>query len=233
MSRKEGILSNIVGFLFYGIFIYGEIFGIYHTFKSHSKLDGLISIVIPPYAWYYSAEMWWHDDFEEVDWEKKLKSDMEISIYLLSQAHNDQIDRFELNDKLEKFSSKINKYPEEKLDFLKNGSRIYIKYSISLENEVIEGMTNFYENGKYDFKKSRETKILEQKLRSYNIDSKIEIIKEQNEQSHKQLSTSLTNSGGSFDESQVLEFKENISSLKKRQNIEFKKIFKFIFNEEL
>lgn len=233
MSKKEGIIFNIIGILMYGFLIYAEIFGIYHSFKSHSKVEGFISIVIPPYAWYHSAEMWWHDDFDGVNWEKKLKSDLEISIYFLSQAHNDQIDTFKLNDNLEKFSSKINKYPKEKLDFLKDGSRLYIEYSVSLEKEVIEGMINFYENGEYNFTKSEEAKILEKKLNSYNVNSKIEISKEQNEQSHKHLSMSLKDDGGKFDEKQVLEFKENIASLKKTQSIKFKRIFKFIFNEEL
>jgi len=43
-------------------------YGIYHSFSKHSLSSGVISIFVPPFAWYRAAEgFFWHDDCVNVD----------------------------------------------------------------------------------------------------------------------------------------------------------------------
>ena len=89
----ERVFGTFLGILLATFFLYGEGAGIYHAFKKHDIGDGLIAVFIPPYAWYRSLEIWWHDDFAAVDWDQRVKSDARVLIALLNASANPDMER--------------------------------------------------------------------------------------------------------------------------------------------
>ena len=93
-----------------------EFGGIWHAADKHSTNDTLVAIFVPPYAWYRSIEFFWHDDFANVDWEKRLVGDMETCVYILDYSVSEQLEPMKLNDGIELFLDSIANYPPEKIE---------------------------------------------------------------------------------------------------------------------
>lgn len=228
--KKLGLVFAI----FFNIFIvYGEIFGIVHSVKKHSTGDNIASIVIPPWAWFRSIEMWWHDDYANVDWDKRLTNDMQTCIYFISQANNPEINKFELNENLEKFSNKINKYPKDKLDFLLNGSRNYIEFTNSLSVDFMDAMKLYYVSGDFEWKYSEKSKLLEKSLSKYKLEEDITLAKKTLNELVKKLKENLPEDELSFNNEQIDNLVANGKLKLEVQQKENKRIFKSLFNQEL
>ena len=112
--------ESILGFFMVLLFLYGEIFGIIHSIKYHPEDDLYMVITVPPYAWYRSIEMLWHDEFADVDWETRLANDMEVCFFFFERATDPEINKFEFNRDIEEFSDIINNYPEDSKEISKS-----------------------------------------------------------------------------------------------------------------
>jgi len=187
MNKIKEYIGGSLTIVLYIFIFYGEIFGIIHSVKKHSTGDIIASIAIPPWAWWRSIEMWWHDDYSNVDWNKRLTNDIQTCIYFITQANNADANKFELNEDIEKFSEKIIKYPQDKLGFLISGTRNYIEYSNSTSIDFINAIKEYSETGNFDWKQSDKTKQLEKTLVNYKLIEDIEFAKKSVELTNKEL----------------------------------------------
>ena len=192
MSRFS---ESFISIFFYVLFIYGEIFGIYHSVKHHSGGDVIASISIPPWAWYRSAEMWWHEEFSEEEWSQKLSNDIEVCIYFVSKSFSEETDKFDYNSRIEKFSKKIRKYPDDKIDYLKKGTRLYINYLQSMQNDMKTTWQRYIDFGNWEYTPSQKTSDFQIELGDYISSGKIDKINSDTKDLIKTLSRVIQEKG--------------------------------------
>jgi hypothetical protein len=64
----SGLLGGFIGLSFVLFLGFVNIYGVYHSFSKHNFSSGVISVFVPPFAWYRTAEsFYWHDDVGNVD----------------------------------------------------------------------------------------------------------------------------------------------------------------------
>jgi len=233
MNKIKDFLGGALAVLFYVLIIYGEIFGIYHSAKKHTASDVVVSIAIPPWAWWRSIEAWWHDDYAKVDWDKRLANDMQTSIYFINQGTNSEGNKYELNEDIEKFSDKIKKYPKDKLVFLTSGTRYFIEYSNSTSNDFMNSFKKYSETGEFSWMQSDKTQQLEKKLADYNLNEDIQFAKKALEETSKQLKDNLPDNTSLVDLNKIESMKTTMILTMESQQKEYRRIFKSLFNEEL
>lgn len=153
------VLEGIFGISMY-LFITGlsviYILGISHCFKKHSTMEGVVSIVAFPFGIYRGIEFFWHNDFDDVDWNKKLKNDTETSIYFLHEINNENFNQYDFNKDVEEFSNKIKKYPEDKREILIKNVKQYIGFLILIEKDI-KNYIDTYKGGRCNLKFSNRT----------------------------------------------------------------------------
>jgi len=230
MNKFKDFLGATLTVLMYVFFIYGEIFGIVHSVRKHSTGDIIASIAIPPWAWWRSVEMWWHNDYAKVDWDKRLTNDMQNCVYFMNQGISTEVNKYELNNNIEEFSNQIKKYPKDKLLFLKNGTKNYIEYANSTSNDFLNSLNKYAETGSFDWIQSEKSIQLEKTLADFKLGEDIQHFKKVMDETIKQLKVNLP--------SQVdIEKIENIKNAQKlnmeSQQKECRRTFKNLFDEEL
>lgn len=111
--------------LLYVVVISAWINGCFHSFKKHK--DDPEWLQRSPLVVYRGIEYFWHDDFADVNWEQRIKSDASTVLNLIDlSAETQNIDDTKMQ--IEKFSQKISAYPNDKKERLKTAGRRYIKY---------------------------------------------------------------------------------------------------------
>ena len=110
-------------------------------------------------------------DFTDHDWDKRLEYDSEICIYFLMGPEYIKKSLEEYNRQLEKFSTEIQKYPVERLNHLKYISKLYIKYLITLTNDMINSIKQYKKSGIFKIIHSFELKEI-LKLLKINLSAK-------------------------------------------------------------
>jgi len=230
MSKFKDIVGGAFVILIYAFFIYGEIFGIVHSVRKHSTGDIIASIAIPPWAWWRSVEMWWHNDYAKIDWDKRLSNDMQICVYFINQGLSAEVNTFELNNNIEEFSGKINKYPQDKFKFLMAGTRYFIEYSNSIANDFLNSLNKYNETGSFNWEQSEKSIQLETTLANFKLGEDVQHSKRAMTETIKQLEANLP----------LLIDIEKMDSLKnafrlaiESQQKHFRRTFKNLFNEEL
>lgn len=231
-TLKELFISGLA-ILINFLFIYGEVFGIIHSVKKHSAGDIIITILIPPWAWYRSAEMWWHNDYDGVNWDKRLTNDMQSCVYFFTETTNQNANLFILNENLEKFSKKVNKYPKERKQFLIDGSRKYINYVNSLTEDLINSIDDFTNSQQHNFRLSIKTKELENEVRKFKLEEDILLKYIEVELNYKLLIKTFPDISSPEDINRFNHYKIAVKASIEKQRKELKRIFKSIFNEEV
>lgn len=173
----QNVLSSLAGIFFILLFFYGEIFGVIHSIRKHSTSDAILCVVIPPMAWWRSIEMFWHDDFADVDWDERLSSDLKTCVYFHGEIISSQTNTYQLNEDIENFAKKVKKYPEDKREFLVNGFRKYLEFQNLLVNDLYYCFDRYFKGAEYELKLSSKTKNKEKELEAYISKSDLEILK--------------------------------------------------------
>ncbi len=141
------LVTSILTILIYISSILNYGLGLVHSFKKHGIADGIIGAIAFPWAIYRGAEFWWHDDFGDVVWEKRLPNDIHTCAYYISGIGASNSEKIKIYEDIEKFSEKINKYPDEKRKFLSTGTRKLILYSNSLGTDFLMSLNNYKNSG--------------------------------------------------------------------------------------
>jgi len=232
MNKFKDFLIGAMYVLLYGLIIYGEIFGIAHSAKKHNTGDITLSILVPPWAWWRSVEMWWHNDFANVDWSKRLNNDIQTCVYFLNQGIDSAANKFQLNKDLEEFSNKIKSYPDEKLTFLKDGTRNFIDYSVAIAEDIKSSFKKFALTGEFIWQQSDNSLYLEEKLDDYYLTNDIEYFK-------KAMNDYVNHFKESIEESYLMNNEAINNALStmdltlEAQKNGYRQVYKNLFNEEL
>jgi hypothetical protein len=232
MKKIGEFISGLLVILVYIFMVYGEVFGIVHSVRKHSSGDVIASILIPPWAWYRSIEMFWHDDFRGVNWDKRLSNDMHVCAVFLIQADNGDVNQDQLNNDLESFSTKISKYPADKRQFLIDGARKFIELTISFENDVRNSIQDYKLTGGYELKKSDKTLKLEEEISKSKLKEEIELDNKMLVELNDLLKNKFSLDNGPLDPEYFDKFNSSFKQHFEAQQREFKRIFKVVFNEE-
>lgn len=229
---KEIITSILTFVLYISLFAdYG--LGIYHSFKKHGVADGLTGAVIFPWAMYRGVEYWWHDDYGNVNWDKRLTNDMQTCVYFIALVNDKTADKYQINENLEKFSEKIKDYPADKRQYLLDGTKKYIQYSNSLTSDFLASLNDYKKNGKFNLTTSEATKRLETDLSNFKLKEDIAVSKKGIEELNKQMQDNLPSDTAFIDYDKIKDMETSMNLAMELQQKEFKRIFKSLFNEEL
>ncbi|MES2023904.1 MAG: hypothetical protein V4439_04435 [Patescibacteria group bacterium] len=155
MKDKIWDVLQVIGYIA-GTIVY--VGGMVHSFNKHGNGDGILSVFIPPWAIYRGVEMFWHDDYRGVDWIKKIKDDIESTIYFVNTAPAKETDTYKLNEEMDEFSKKISEYPKAKYDELKTGTKEYIEFSVYFMDDFL-GWKNKMANRDTTFEYSKKTLV--------------------------------------------------------------------------
>lgn len=227
----RGGLSILIPFFL----IYGEVAGIVHSVRHHSKGDIIACIFLPPLAWYRSIEMYWHKDYPNVNWNKQLDSDLRTCIYFYFQASDKGANVFQLNEDMITFSNSINTYPKDKRQFLVKGCREFISYCNHLIKDYVSDVNNYLSTGNFTFNLSSTTKELETDLiNNYKLNVEVETLKNEIISDSKQQTKSDSRQY-TQDERKTIEeeFKSYAATINKRNDDIDKRFFETIFNQKL
>ncbi len=220
------ILIYIIGFCVYGL-------GVFHSFKKHDLNDAMIGTVAFPWAMYRGVEFFWHDDFSDVNWKKRLPNDMRTCVYFLNQGIINNSNQYQFNEDLEKFSSKIKDYPNDKKKFLTDGSRKYIHYIQSLTNDVISSFNKYFLTSNFEITFSKNTIELEKQLSKYNLKEDVQLTKRAYLELDKQLKERFPSDTTGVNLKQLKEYYDsNIKLSLEKRNSFFKLTFRNLFEAE-
>ncbi len=227
------IISSILTILLYVSLFADYGLGVVHSFKKHGVVDGIIATTLFPWALYRGIEFWWHDDYADVNWDKRLTNDVQTCIYFISSANDDNVDKYQINENIEKFSDKIKDYPKEYKQFLRDATKKYILYSNSISIDLLYSLKEYTNTGTYDLKKSKETINLETELYNYKLKDDIDMLKEVIEEINQDMKNNLSNDSTGEYIDKIILMEESMNYQIEIQQKEYKRIFKNIFNEEL
>jgi len=229
---KDAITSILTFLLYISLFAdYG--LGVVHSFKKHGVADGLIGTVLFPWAMYRGVEFWWHDDYGNVNWDKRLSNDMQTCIYFIAVVNDKSADKYQINENLEKFSEKINDYPSDKRQYLLDGTKKYIQYSNSLSSDFLNSLNDYKKNGDFNLLASDATKKLETELSNFKLKEDMEVSKKGIKELNKQMQENLPSDTALIDYDKIKDMETTMNLTMELQQKEFRRIFKSLFNEEL
>lgn len=229
---KDAISSILFGLFYLSLFAdYG--IGVVHSFKKHGIADGLIGTVIFPWAMYRGVEFWWHDDYGNVNWDKRLTNDMQTCVYFVALVNDKTADKYQINENLEKFSEKIKDYPADKRQYLLDGTKKYILYSNSLSSDFLTSLNDYKTNGNFNWTTSATTQKLETELANFKLKEDIDVSKKWIEELSKQMQKNLPSDTASIDYDKIKDIETTMNLSIELQQKEFRRIFKSLFNEEL
>ena len=229
----KGAISSILTFVIYISLIGDYCLGVFHSFTKHGIADGAVGTVLFPWAMYRGVEFWWHDDYGNVNWDKRLSSDLQTCIFFVNSVNEKNVDRYQKNEDLEKFSEKINDYPLEKKQYLIDGTRKFIYYSNSLIDDFSASLNEYKKKGKFDFILSISTKKLESELSKFDLKEDIDLSRKAIEELNKEFQNNLPNDTTSQDFDKIKNIETSIKLAKEMQKKESKRLFKYLFNQEL
>lgn len=230
---KEKFTSLLIVILWLaGIADYG--IGLVHSFKKHGTVDGVVGFIAFPWAIYRGVECLWHDDYKDVNWDKRLESDLRSCIYFLESSSNKDANQFQLNEDLETFSLKLKDYPKEKKQFLMDGSRKYTQYGVSLSNDLINSIDKYYSTGNFNIAISEKTIKIENELKAFKLDEDIKLARKGFTELNAQFQDKFQHDSISenFGEARTV-YTNTLKLLLEKQTTFFKKTFKNIFDEDL
>jgi hypothetical protein len=227
------IMSSILTVLLYISLFADYGLGVVHSFKKHGVADGIIGTALFPWAMYRGIEFWWHDDYANVNWDKRLTNDVQTCIYFISSSNDENADKYQINENLEKFSDKIKNYPEDKKRFLHDATKNYILFSNSITKDIFNSLSKYKTTGDYNLIESSETLKLERELSNFKLKEEIDLYKKGFEELNKKMKSNLSNDTTLIDFDRIKEMETSMNYKVEIQQKEFRRIFKTLFNEDL
>lgn len=171
-SKFKELVKNIFGgismviffILIIGAFVWVFGGGIYHSFSKHYSDDGYESIFNPILDVYRSIEFFWHDDYSDVNWDKRLVADIKTIRVIINDAVDNKSDFHEIQKQIEPLGSEIQNYPKVQLEKLKLTLRMILKFSLSIFSDILETGNRISDNNKIKFEYSDKSLKLKSDL---------------------------------------------------------------------
>jgi hypothetical protein len=203
--------------------------GLLHSGKKHGRSDTAISLSFFPWGIYRGVEYFWHDDYANVDWDKKVANDINSCTDIIIKIDSENADKSKINETLEKLSNKFEEYPKEKKNYIKEVVRIYINYIKYWRCDFLNSVTDFMDSGLYKHIKSNNTIEYGNKLSGFGLQDDVELFEQATEELKKYVERAML----SMDYYKIEEVVSTVKLSQKKSDQEFHRIFKLLFNEEL
>ncbi|MBN2681756.1 MAG: hypothetical protein JXR58_04560 [Bacteroidales bacterium] len=229
MKNDRGFSGLLVFYVFVILFtLYGEIFGIIHSYNKHSKSDLIATIFIPPWAWYRSVEMWWHEDESEAIAEEII-DDTELFMRLLSMS-SEETKLEEVNEVINELSISIEEYPDEKKNSLMEKARLYYDFNESVSDDLLNSIYAYFDSGVFEWIISENTSKLEAELIENGLDFQVKLY----ESTKKEIqSTFVKKDPQEFTDKEARKMIDNLIHSIDNQKATSRKTFKRLFREDL
>ena len=226
ISRR---LSNILGNIFQGLFIlliiWGETVGIYHAAKKHDEF--WLATMLPPVAWYRSIEIFWHNDFAGIDWDKENRSMAKIVKNILDASCDKDVDQIQVNSRIDSFYKRYSKYPEKKKSFTRELAKKYITYIALMYDDLSVGSNESLSSGKFKFYYGKATLQIQTALKNeYYLKEEIEL----EDEALKKLLDNMKLDSDQSEQSRTL-YAEGIKLLIKKNMTALKATYEKMFGE--
>ncbi len=176
-DNKMGKILESIGAVFFVILwlvgLAGWGYGVYHAFDKHSTAFGVINVILPPIAVFYTAPegLFFHDD--GIDWEIRMDNDVSTGIMLMNASMNFKLplDKIqERNNAIELYINRLKTYPPDKRKELKTAVKIYRDLFVSTHSDLVNYSRHLFkvqkplaENSVF----SQKTTELRNKLKKY------------------------------------------------------------------
>lgn len=147
---------------------YGEIIGIYHSLNKHKKDDGLYAVILPPWAWFRSVEIWQHNDADYIDWKVQLKTNCRDCLILFTQYNKGN--PLEIEKAVLDIKAQLSKYPKDKQEYVKSFCKGYILYYEFARREFNSWVIKFFNGGDIRYQKSNELNTMQNNLYKYQVE---------------------------------------------------------------
>jgi hypothetical protein len=161
-------VKKIIIVIIWIVIAYGEATGIIHSLNKHKKDDGLYAVILPPLAWYRSAEVWWHNNEDYIDWKEQLKTDARDCLILFTQYG--KANTWEITKAVSDIKTRLNKYPHDKSDYVKSFCKDYIIYYDFARKEFNKWVIKFFNDGDIRYQKSNELNTMQNSLYKYEVE---------------------------------------------------------------
>lgn len=232
VSKILGALGVTIGYLIgIGLTVLWVI-GSIHAGKKHD--EALLAWIAFPWGMYRGAEKFWHDDYANVDWNKRLADDTRSALYLVSESTSKNGNVVELNNSIEQFSNKIMKYPEEKIEYIKTATKAFIYFNTPNKEELFTRMSEYFKTGQLSFKLNDSTaKYRDILIHTYKLNDLIDPIEMTMKQQLDQMKQELSNDTSSMNDFRDYFYKNLNDEYILSAKIAMSRTYKSIFNEDL
>lgn len=208
--------------------------GCIHSCKKHK--DDPVWLQQSPLAAYRGVEYFWHDDFADVNWNKRLANDLRTCVYFVNEGTAKEGNIYQVNEGIEEFSKKISEYPKDKKDYLKTGLMDYFKFNMFSSADLINSMDTYYETGILNLHNSQNTINYKDRLiQKYELGDIVgtsdSIINLMIDKANKDAKENHLNDDEI--EKAKYNFKYQMEAANSKLKAKFKSIYKNIFNEEI
>jgi hypothetical protein len=229
-SKILKVIGEVLGYLIgVGLTVLWVV-GSIHAGKKHD--EALLAWIAFPWGMYRGAESFWHNDYANVDWDKRLADDTRSAIYLITESTSREGNLVELNNTTEQFSNKITNYPKDKIEYIKGATKAYISFNISGTDVLVNQMNEYFKTGQFTFQLSDSaTKYKEVLIRTYKLNDVIDPLEAAMKQQANQMKTVPLDDSAEVRKLRM-KFNENISIYIAKSKAEMLRVYKNIFNEE-
>lgn len=172
-------------------------------------------------------------DIEEyIDWDERIETDIDISSQIFAYAGWEELYDAEVLDYISSFSDRINLYPEDKLNKLKDVCNLLINYNNSLNKDWMSSIEEYQKSGKYKFVESQKTKALEEQMIEFKLKDEVNSFRSGLDEVEK-FFDSFQDGREEVPEYRIREMKFKMQKMANTQNRDFNKIYKMVFIENL
>ena len=157
----------------------------------------------------------------------------ETILYILTYETIKNTTPVSFNDEIEEFSSRINKYPKDKIQFLKDGTRNYNQFLECFYQDVINAISKFGHAHSSSLILSKSTDLAINDLLRYNLREDAVIKKQEYDFVGRVLNDHAEGRVDPIDLNISKGFEGNIKNELEAQKNRSRRIFKSLFNEEI
>jgi len=159
-----------LGMAFFAALAWGEFAGIIHSARRHSTLDTVVTVMIPPWSWYRSVELFWHDrssgHYSDVRDDPVVRRDLqECFVMVATSSEMEPNKKFE--EAVDQLSWRISRQSPQAREFLIHASELNLNYLIRLSEETIRRLEAAGSGRPEECQESEELKLLRSQLLSF------------------------------------------------------------------
>lgn len=227
-------LFNFFVILISLVLIIAYFVGEVHAFKKHSVADGIIGAVIFPWGIYRGFESRFHkEEINILSVEISFEKESKICANFFAALIEENVDKEIVYTNLGKYSLRFNNFPIEYQNKLQELTDVFIEYSLSTTDEVLNAISKYKTSGEFVFIKNDRTIELENILQQNNFVEEVNKSKEGEIYFKNLFNDVMTSNNNSINDNTLNEIEFQFKKNQEKTINEFKKMYLLLFKMEL